>query len=59
MYPTTTIDLKVLGAQRFKDSISLANSNTTIYFTYGKVDAWANEPTPQIANNSVAAKNEF
>lgn len=59
MYPTTTIDLKVLAAQRFRDSISLANSNTTIYFTYGKIDAWANEPTPQIANNSVAAKNEF
>lgn len=59
MYPTTTIDLKVLAAQRFKDSIALANSNTTIYFTYGKIDAWANEPIPQIANNSVAAKNEF
>lgn len=59
MYPTTTIDLKVLAAQRFKDSVAFANSNTTIYFTYGKIDAWANEPIPQIANNSVSAKNEF
>jgi hypothetical protein len=59
MYSTTTIDFKILAAERLKESISFTNSNTTIYFTYGKVDGWTNEPVPDVANNSISAEYEL
>jgi len=59
MYSSTTVDLKVLAAERFKESISFANSNTTVYFTYGRIEGWTNEPIPDVANNSVSAKYEL
>lgn len=56
MYSTSTVDLKVYSAEQFKESIA---ANNQIYFAYGKVDNWTNEPIPDAANSSISTSYEF
>lgn len=50
-------DLRILNAQNFKKSVS-QDGDTKVYFTFGKVDPWANDSAPQQANTSVTSLNE-
>jgi len=59
MYSTSTIDLKILSAEQFRESVSEPAPNTKIYFAFGKNDAWRNEPTPDVANGSVSTIYSF
>lgn len=59
MYSISTIDLKVLAAEQFIESVSEPAPNTTMYIAYGRIDSWANEPLPDVANTSVASEYQF
>ena len=50
-------NLQVFNASQFKESVS-EESNTHIYFTFGKTVPWANDAAPSQANSSVTAENE-
>ena len=50
-------NLRILNAQNFKKEIS-QSGNTKVYFTFCKVDPWANDSFPQQANSSVTSLNE-
>lgn len=52
-------NLRVSIAEQFKESVSEPSPNTSIYFTYGRVGAWANEAAPNTANTSVATHYEL
>lgn len=49
-------DLRVFGAERFKDSVAGTNPASNLYMTFGKSNAWANDSAPPtvIANNVTA-----
>lgn len=59
MYSISTIDLKILAAEQFIESVSEPAPNTTMYIAYGRIDSWANEPLPEVANSSVATEYQF
>jgi hypothetical protein len=48
----TFINLRVYSAEQFKESVSEQISNNNIYLTYGKIDAWADEESPNEANTA-------
>lgn len=50
-------NLQVFNASQFRESVS-EESNTHIYFTFGKTVPWANDAAPSQANSSVTAENE-
>jgi hypothetical protein len=50
-------DLRILNAQNFKKDVS-QDGDTKVYFTFGKIDPWANDSAPQQANTSVTSLNE-
>jgi hypothetical protein len=50
-------NLRIFNAEQFKESVSEA-ANTSLFITIGKIDAWSNEASPNIANTSVAAYGE-
>lgn len=50
-------NLRILNAQNFKKEVS-QQGDTKVYFTFGKVDPWANDSSPQQANSSVTSLNE-
>jgi hypothetical protein len=52
------IDLNINMAEQFKESVSEPSPNTKIYLTFGRVDAWSNESSPDTANSSVATVYE-
>lgn len=52
----TFIKFRVNSAEQFKESVSEPSPNTNLYLTYGKIDPWANDPTPDIANTSIATE---
>ena len=49
-------NLRIFNAEQFKESVS-ETSNTKLYFTIGKSEAWANDASPLQANSSVASFN--
>ena len=53
------IDLRINNAEQFKESVSEASSNTTLYFAFGKTDPWANDSSPTSANSSISSKYEI
>jgi hypothetical protein len=55
----TFVDLKVTAAEQFKESVSEPTPNTSIYLTFGKITAWANEASPDTANTSGATVREI
>jgi hypothetical protein len=55
----TFVDLRINNAEQFKESVSEPTPNTKIYLTFGKVDAWANDASPNVANSSVAIVYEI
>jgi len=50
-------NLNIYNAEQFKESVSEV-ANTSLYFTVGKVDAWANDAAPLQANSSVTSLYE-
>lgn len=52
------VNLNINNAEQFLESVSEPQPNTKIYFTYGKVDEWADEDNPDTANASVATTYE-
>lgn len=58
MSSATFIKNRIFAAEQFRNTFSLV-ANNTLYLTYGKVDAWANDSDPDIANTSVATENQI
>lgn len=58
MSSSTFVDLRINSAEQFRESVSEPSPNTKMYITFGKVDAWANDASPNIANSSVATAYE-
>ena len=52
-------NLNIYNAEQFKESVSEATSNSSIYFTVGKVEPWANDSAPPQANTSVTSLYEI
>lgn len=50
----TFVDMRVFAAEQFKRAITDSSSNTTLYLTFGKVDGWANDSAPNVANTAVS-----
>jgi hypothetical protein len=59
MSSATFIKFRVNNAEQFKESVSEPKPNTNLYLTYGKIDAWANDSSPGVANSSVATEYEI
>lgn len=59
MSSSTFVDLRINSAEQFKESVSEPSPNTKMYLTFGKVDSWANDASPNIANSSVATAYEI
>ena len=57
MSSATSIKMRINNAEQFLESVS-EPAFTTLYITYGKVDSWANDSSPDVANTSTAAENE-
>lgn len=53
----TFINMRVHNAEQFRLAPSRATGNTSLYLAFGKVDSWANDLIPDIANTSVATQN--
>lgn len=47
-----------MAAENFRESVSEV-SNTKVYITIGKIDAWANDSSPDNANSSISSHNEI
>jgi Bacteriophage T4, Gp8 len=52
-------NLQVFNAEQFKESVAQTTGATKLYFAYGKVDAWADENTPETANAAITSHNNF
>ena len=50
-------NLNIYNAEQFKESVS-ETANTSLYFTVGKVEPWANDAEPLQANTSVTSLYE-
>lgn len=59
MSSATFIKMRVHNAEQFREAPSRAIGNTSLYLTFGKVDTWANDSSPDIANTSVATENQI
>lgn len=59
MSSATFIKMRVHNAEQFREAPSRSIGNTSLYLTFGKVDAWANDLNPDIANTSVATENQI
>jgi hypothetical protein len=51
-------NLNIYNAEQFKESVSEV-ANTSLYFTVGKVEPWANDAEPLQANSSVTSLYEI
>lgn len=58
MVCTTFNDLRVFAAQQLRESVFQESSNSKLYLTFGKVESWANDSSPNVANTSVATVYE-
>lgn len=56
--PASFNDLRVNNAEQFKESLSESPPHTNMFLTFGKVSAWANEASPDVANTSVSTVYE-
>jgi len=54
MTSSTFVDLRINNAEQLKESASEPSPNTKIFLTFGKVDAWPNESSPNVSNSSMA-----
>lgn len=54
MTSSTFVDLRINNAEQLRESASEPNPNTKIFLTFGKVDAWPNESSPNVSNSSMA-----
>jgi len=52
MSSSTFIDLRVNNAEQFKNSVT-GTPNTKMFLVFGKIDSWANDLSPDIANTSM------
>lgn len=59
MSSATFIKMRVHNAEQFREAPSRLVGNTSLYLTFGKVDAWANDLNPDIANTSVSTENQI
>jgi hypothetical protein len=59
MTASSPINLQVHNAEQFKESVSEPAPNTKIYLTFGRINAWDDENSPDAANSSVATTNEI
>jgi hypothetical protein len=50
-------NLNIYNAEQFKESVTEA-ANSSLYFTIGKVEPWANDSAPLQANSSVTSLYE-
>ena len=50
-------NLNIFNAEQFKESAS-ETSNSSLYFTVGKVEPWPNDAAPQQANSSITSLYE-
>ena len=57
MSSATFIKARIYMAEQFRSTPGLT-ANNTLYLTFGKVDAWANDLSPDIANTSVSTENQ-
>lgn len=57
-YSATFVDNRVNNAEQFVESITESGSDTNIYITFGKVGAWANDLSPDVANSSISTVYE-
>ena len=55
----TFIDIRINNAEQLKESVSEPSPNTKMYLAYGRVEPWANDLDPQIANSSIATTYEL
>jgi len=58
MTSSTFVDLRINNAEQLRESVSEPNPNTKIFLTFGKVDAWPNESSPNVSNASMATVYE-
>lgn len=49
MFSTLARNFRVFAAEQFRESVSEA-ANTKLYFTYGRIHAWANDAAPNATN---------
>lgn len=59
MSSATFMNMRVDHAEQFKAHISEPNQNTSIYLTYGKTSAWANDASPDVPTSSVATQHQI
>ena len=59
MSSATFMNMRIDHAEQFKAHISEQNQNTSIYLTYGKTSAWANDASPDIPVASVATEHQI
>ena len=57
MSSVTSTKMRINTAEQFLESVA-EPAYTALYLSYGKVDAWANESCPDMANTSTAGENE-
>lgn len=57
MTSALSINFRINAAEQFLESVS-EPASTNLYFTYGKVDAWTNDSSPNVANTAVATEYE-
>jgi len=53
------VNMRVYNAEQFRLAPSRTTGNNSLYLTFGKVNSWANDSSPDIANTSVATQNEI
>ena len=51
-------NLRITNAKSFKDTIERQVANSRVYFTYGRIQPWANDAAPDQANSSVIMFND-
>ena len=52
MTSSTFVDLRINNAEQFKNSVT-GTPNTKMFLVFGKIDSWANDLSPDIANTSM------
>lgn len=53
------VNLRVNNAEQFREALAEPIPNTSIFMTFGKVDAWANDAAPDTANSSISTVYEI
>lgn len=56
MTSSTFNRIRVYSAEQFRESVSEQISNNNVYLTFGKIDAWANDASPNATNTSATSE---